>query len=156
MCLLTRPTSCRQTGHTHGFPCPESTQIFQQVLSKMCPQRSSLIGNLSVPIRGMPKLSTRFSFFFCGSSGGVSSYNCLFVVSKDSRHMGHCGKIKIKLDQSIFYPERDSKDLQPLSETLFAIVGPFLSLICSFYSFVPQKRTFFFCRGIHPTWQRQM
>ena len=93
--LLVRPTSWRHTGHISGFPVPESTHICQHVESKMCPQRSNLIGLSSLPIVGMPKLSTRFSFWFLlfsvVSIEAASPSGAFFsgVQSNGSRQIGH-------------------------------------------------------------------
>ena len=95
--LLGGPISWRHTGHIHGFPVPESTHICQQDKSKMCPQRSNFIGLSSLPIIGMPKLSTRFNFWFLffseESTEAMSHSPCASfsgVRSNGSRHIGHC------------------------------------------------------------------
>ena len=99
--ILTRPTSCLQTGQTHGLPpFPESTHILQQVLSKIWPQRSNLIGFLSVPNNGVPKLSTRL---ICCVEEDSSSFSSLLVVSNGSRHIGHYNQQKIELSSDTKY-----------------------------------------------------
>lgn len=152
--LLTRPTSCRHTGHTQGFPCPESTQIFQQEVSNMCPQRSILIGLSSVPIRGMPKLSTRLSFCFCFVDCSSLS-NSLFAVSNGSRHIGHWHKREMVSSSSTEKVSLSMMHSPPLSETLFGAALPFLSLQNSFDSFSLQKRIDFCGPCIRPKLQTQ-
>ncbi len=95
--LLGRPISWRHTGHIQGFPVPESTHICQQDKSKTCPQRSNFIGLSSLPTLGMPKLSTRFNFwflFFSEESIEAMSHSARAsfsgVRSNGSRHIGHC------------------------------------------------------------------
>lgn len=95
--FLVRPTSWRHTGHIIGFPWPEFTHMLQHVSSKMWPHRNILMGWSSAPIKGTPRLSTRFIFCFCfggdfslfGEVLMTASLSLSGAKSNGSRHIGH-------------------------------------------------------------------
>jgi len=72
--------------------------MLQHVSSKMWPHRNILMGWSSAPIKGTPRLSTRFIFCFCfggdfslsGEIWMAASVSLSGAKSNGSRHIGHC------------------------------------------------------------------